>query len=319
MKNPIAAAVRGWLRTHDHVITLDEARRLGLTDLQVRHLLRTGAWQRVHRGVYRDGAVARTSRIGAVAAVAACGGAAVVSHGTAAWLWGLLDQPPDRVHLAVGPTFDHRLRGVVVHRSNDLDPARTVWHRGVACTDPLRTLADLGSCTDTPAVEGAVDRALAKRLVTVRALEAELARMGRRGRRGPAVLRNVLTERGFIGGPSPSVLESRAMRAFRRARVPIGSCEQRAGPEGEYWIDFTVEPWPGGAMLAVETHGYVWHFSPEHLGRDLARQRRLTLAGWTYLPFTWRDITDEPDRVADDIWTALAQRHASRPRLRQRI
>jgi predicted transcriptional regulator of viral defense system len=161
MEVSTAGAVRDWLRTHDHVITLDEARRLGLTDLQVRHLLRTGAWQRLHRGVYRDGSAARTTRLEAVAAVAACGGAAVISHGTAGWLWGLLDRPPERVHVTVPRPCDHRLRDVVVHRSQDLDPARTVWHEGVACTDPLRTLADLGSSVDgldRLTVAGAVDR-----------------------------------------------------------------------------------------------------------------------------------------------------------------
>jgi very-short-patch-repair endonuclease len=65
-------------------------------------------------------------------------------------------------------------------------------------------------------------------------------------------------------------------------------------------------------MLAVETHGYVWHFSPEHLRRDLARQRRLTLAGWMYLAFSSRDITDEPARVAQEVWAAIAQRQLRR-------
>jgi very-short-patch-repair endonuclease len=102
------------------------------------------------------------------------------------------------------------------------------------------------------------------------------------------------------------------MRAFRAAHIPISSYQQRAGPEGEYRIDFTIEPWRGGAMVALETHGYVWHCSPEHLGRDLARQRRLTLAGWMCLALTWRDIADEPARVAQEIWTAVAQRRSSR-------
>ena len=306
MKDPI----RAWLRTHEQVITLDEARRLGLSDQQLRRLVGTGAWERIQPRVYRDTSSPRTPRQLAVAAAAAGGERAVISHATAAWLWELLDRPPDRVHLTVPVNARPPLQGVVVHRSRDLDPARTVWHEGVRCTDPLRTLADLGACADGVAVTTAVDRALAKRLVRVDGLRAELGRVGRRGRPGPRVLRGVLLERGFIGGPAPSVLESQSIRLFRGAGIPISSCEHRAGPEGEYRIDFTVEPWPSGVMLALEAHGYVWHFSPEHLARDLARQRRLTLAGWLYLAYSWREITREPGRVVAEVWEAIDKRRA---------
>jgi hypothetical protein len=306
MDRRVAESLRAWFRTHSSVITHGEALRLGLSRAQIRYLVGSGDWEVLQPRVYRDASAVRAPIQAVVAACAAAPGA-VASDATAVWLWGMADRPPEKVHLTTRLARRPTLRGVILHRRDDLDSSRTVWRRGAPCTDPLRTLADVGSCLPRDQVVRAIDQSLAKGLVTVAGLEAEVDRVGRRGRRGPAILRAALIDRGFIGSPAPSVLESRALRLFRSAQLPIGHCEHVAGAQGEYRLDFAIEPWPGGAMIALEVHGYVWHHTPEHLQRDLARQRRLTLRGWTYLAYTWRDVTKEPDRVVSEILEAMAR------------
>jgi len=59
--------------------------------------------------------------------------------------------------------------------------------------------------------------------------------------------------------------------------------------------------------LSIEVDGYVWHFSPEHQRRDHARRNQLIRAGWTLLVYTWRDVLEQPDRVAAEITATRAR------------
>jgi very-short-patch-repair endonuclease len=86
-------------------------------------------------------------------------------------------------------------------------------------------------------------------------------------------------------------------RLFLRYRLPVPRAEVVCGHEQEYRLDFAYP----AIKLAIEVYGYVWHNSAEHLGHDLARQRRLASQGWTVLAYTWRQIVDDPDAVATEI------------------
>jgi hypothetical protein len=169
-------------------------------------------------------------------------------------------------------------------------------------TDLLRTLVDLGACVTLKELTDALDRALAKRMLTIPDLLAALKHLGKRGRPGVRALRQILKERGFIGVPHPSVLESKTQRLFVRHRLPLPHCELVTGKDGEYRLDFAYPE----LKLAVEVDGYVWHFSPEHTCRDNNRRNKLTLQGWQILVYTWREVVDEPERVAREIAAAYA-------------
>jgi hypothetical protein len=227
------------------------------------------------------------------AALAAFGSAAVASHQSAAWLAGLVDRPPGPVHVTV---FDDRRRhlvGVRVHRSRH--PVNSQVWQGLRCTSTARTLIDLAAVVPPGALEPALDRALAGGQVRV----SDLDRATRAGSRVPGApaLRRCLRERGHIGAPQPSVLESRMARLFIRYRLPVPRAEVVWGHQREYRLDFAYP----AIKLAIEVYGYVWHSSAEHLSHDLARQRQLTSQGWTVLAYTWRQIVDDPEAVAAEI------------------
>jgi hypothetical protein len=84
----------------------------GLTRAGIRTRLSTGRWQRVHYGVLAtfSGELPRASRLWA--ALLACGPDAILSHETAAEIWGLAGKPDHRVHV----TVPHRRR-VSAHRA----------------------------------------------------------------------------------------------------------------------------------------------------------------------------------------------------------
>lgn len=290
-------------RRQHGLVTREQALRAGVTAKVVQGLLDRGHWERVHRGVYRVAGTPRTSLQRLLAAVLAAGEGAMASHRSAAWLWGLADEVAYdvTVHGHRRPRVGGDVR---VHR-RDLTRERAVIRQGVPCTNPLRTVLDLAAGAGAGVVETAVDRGVARRLFTPTALEAEVARAARRGRKGVAVLRACLERRAGDGGRPASVLESRLARLVRQARLPVPVREHPVA--GGYRVDFA---WPE-AGVAVELDGYEHHSSWDDFRRDRARQNELVLAGWVVLRFTWRDVEERPAWVVSLVGEAV--RSASRP------
>jgi hypothetical protein len=283
MKDPTTDRFR---RQHG-VISRSDAIADGLSQRQIQQRVATGLWVAVHPGVYRHAAHPVTPDQQIKAAVLAAGPGAVASHQAAAYLWNLLEwgEVGERPAVTVLRPGGSRGHGFDVHRVSDLDWSRVRWWHAIECTDPLWTLASLGAACDGTLVDRAVDRALARRLVTVTALESELVRRSKQGRNGVGVLRQRLATRGFIGAPNPSVLESRALAFLARYRIPVERSEVVLGPEGEYRVDFSLV-YP----VMLEADGYVWHYSPEHQDRDHQRRNRLKLNGIDLYVTNWRQL-----------------------------
>jgi hypothetical protein len=183
----------------------------------------------------------------------------------------------------------------------------TVRH-GFPCSRPLRTLVDLAGVLPHAALDDAVDRALERGLVNPRAIDAELARLRRPGRPGVGALERSITERGLIGAPEPSVLESRFARLLARNGIAPLAAEVRPAGMGMPWrIDFLLAP-----GLHAEVDGYAYHGRTRDFRRDLHRMNRLQAAGLVVLRFSWYDVCHDGPKVIGDIRDALA-RAASRP------
>jgi very-short-patch-repair endonuclease len=291
-------SVSAWLRSHDNTITHRRARELGLSSRQIAYRVRRGRWARVSRGVYRATTAPFSSRARLAAALAACGPDAAASHHSAAWLVGLIERPPPHPHVTVCGTRHPRPPGVVVHRRTGPLPTHSVG--GLPCTVPARTLIDLAAVVDLPTLERAVDRALSHRLVTVAQLDVATVPVRNTRRPGVAALRAHLIDRGDLGVPAPSVLESRMQRLIHQQRLPVPAAEV-SWEDGRYRLDFAYPE----RLVAAEVDGYAWHHSREQVERDTARRNRLQAAGWTVLVYTWRQVVREPQRVAAEIRAAF--------------
>ncbi|MDE3204497.1 MAG: type IV toxin-antitoxin system AbiEi family antitoxin domain-containing protein [Acidobacteriota bacterium] len=298
MKSTYKQAER-FMRDQHSLITRHQAVSLGLSPAAIRHYLDSGRWEKIHPGVYTTCSAAPTAERDLLAACLGAGPRSAASHRSAAWLLTLCEAP---AHPVVTLPYRSRsnLRGVTVHRSRDLDPGRVLVRRGIPYTDALRTLTDLAGEMDEPELLMVTDRALANRLVTTGGLTAEIARRSAPGRRGPARLARMLSARGFVGGPEPTVLEAMAMRLFRRWGIPLLDREVKIGPDGRYRIDFLI-----ATHLVVEVDGYAYHWSPEDKAYDDARRNRLRASGLTVLVYDWRAVRFEERRIAGEILSAL--------------
>jgi very-short-patch-repair endonuclease len=171
-----------------------------------------------------------------------------------------------------------------------------VRHDGLILTSPARTIADLAATR--PRVE--VERAWAEAQVLRLLRPSELAAAVRPGRRGAALLARL------VGEPEPtrSELERAMMAALRAAGLPLPHVNVRVGP---YLVDFL---W-SGPRVVVETDGWAAHGHRGAFERDRMRDATLQARGYAVLRFTWRQVRNEPVRVAVAIAQVLALRSHS--------
>jgi hypothetical protein len=122
------------------------------------------------------------SRAGSyLAAVMACGSQAVLSHRSAADLWGLR---PSATRLEVTvPQVCREIADIELHRSRLLTPADVAVNDRIPVTSVARTLLDLSAVVRPPDLEVAVDRAERLGLFDLTAIVDVLDRA--RGGRGP--------------------------------------------------------------------------------------------------------------------------------------
>jgi len=229
---------------------------------------------------------------------------ASASHRAAARLWDLDGVEVELIEISV-PTAVKVRRGVV-HRTGDLAAFDVTEVEGIRCTDPTRTLVDLGAVVDDGVVERALECALRRRLTSVRRLEWRLDALAGRGRPGPRALRRVLARRPGGAPATESDLETRFVQCLRAGGVDEPQRQHRISLPGggSARLDLAYP----AARLFVELDGWASHGSKGSFERDRRRQNQAVLAGWRPLRFTWRDVEGDPARVAVEVREALACR-----------
>jgi Transcriptional regulator, AbiEi antitoxin len=113
---------------------------LGLGDGAIRNRIRTGELIAVHAGVYAVGHVDRTPVALAHAAVPGCGPEAVLSHDSAAALWGLRRWPQQP---EVSALETRRRPGIDSHRTTTLSRRDVTTNYGIRVTTVIRTIIDI--------------------------------------------------------------------------------------------------------------------------------------------------------------------------------
>lgn len=285
-----------WAQRHHGLITLGAS---GLSNAAWHRALRSGTLIELHRHVARLPGTTHDHMQRIHAAVLAAGAGAMASHLSAAALWNLIDTADDLVHVVI--TDRNRrpmLDGVIVHRPSDHRRLQPQRRDNIRCTDPLRTLCDLGA--ERPSLVGpAVGAALAARLVDLDALTAAVATLGRRGRPGTPALRTAIDDWAIDHRPADSTLELVFADLVRRYRLPPVSFHERiCGWE----IDFRFI----GTPLLVECDGWGTHgLDRDQFERDRRKDSDLSSAGWQVLRFSYRAIVNEPSDTGRRIRRAL--------------
>jgi hypothetical protein len=240
--------------TQHGVVELGQLRILGLSAGGVQHRVSAGRLHRVHRGVYAVGHAVLGREGRWMAAVLACGPGAVLSHRSAAALWGVRFTSRSVIDVTLGRPTRRARPGIEIHRTRTLRPRDTTRHHGVPCTTVARTLLDLAALIDRRSLERACEQAEILRLLDLHALIDVLDRAA--GRRGATALRSVLATYADGGPLTRSELEERLLEACERFAIPpprVNALVRVGGDPIE--VDFS---WPGQSLI-VEVDGYRTH------------------------------------------------------------
>src|SRR5687768_4515451 len=118
--------------TQSGLITRKQLIAIGCSDRQVDGCIRRGRFIALHRGVFLVAGAPLNDAVRLRAATLVTGG--VASHRSAAHLLGLIDSPPSRPEIIVGPTANTRVP-FITHRSADLLGRDTTSVNGVSTTN----------------------------------------------------------------------------------------------------------------------------------------------------------------------------------------
>jgi very-short-patch-repair endonuclease len=238
-----------------------------------------------------------------IAAVLACGDGAVLSHRSAAHVWGLRASSPAAIDVtAIGRTR-HRRPEIVVHRPRRFDVEDRAELRGIPVTTVARTLLDLAEMVRQRELARAIEQA---ELLNVFDLQATDELIGRsRGRRGLRALRSELAR--FRETTSSQFTRSE----LERALLELCHREGLPTPSMNIFIEgLEVDAvWPD-ARLAVEMDGFGFHRTAAAFERDRRRDETLQLAGYRVLRFTYRRLKSDPAGIAQTLRDILNFRQA---------
>ena len=235
-----------------------------------------------------------------MAAVLAGGSAAVLSHRSAAALWGIRQDPRVRVDVTA-PTRRGKREGIRFHRSALPADERTSLS-GIPVTSVSRTLMDLASTLRRNELARALERAEALRLDDAISLAELLSRHPRRS--GAAAIRAILAAGADGATLTRSELENRFLGFLDDFGLPrpLVNASLQAGP-GRFEVDCV---WPGH-RLVVELDGYATHGTGAAFERDRERDRALHVAGWRVIRVTWAQLGNGPQALAADLAVLLGR------------
>ncbi|HEU5142722.1 MAG TPA: DUF559 domain-containing protein [Solirubrobacterales bacterium] len=237
-----------------------------------------------------------------MAAVLACGPEAVLSHRSAAALWGIYEDRRASIDITARNRRGRIPHEIDAHRDGSLiDADRTVL-RGIPCTTVSRTLLDLAAVVPISELRKAISEAEVLRLLDHEALRRIIMRS--RGRRGVARLRTLLDEIHPQTKRTRSELERLFLRMCTRAGLPE--------PEVNAKLDIgdrLLEPdflWRGAGLI-VEADSRRYHDTDSAFQLDRKREQRLMLAGWQVARCTWEQVERQPRELAETIRRLLEQ------------
>jgi very-short-patch-repair endonuclease len=277
------------------VISRRQLLAVGLTSDQIDSRIAVGRLHRTWRGVYAVGRPALTTRGWWMAAVLTCGAGALLSHDSAAALWGIRamkgdlqgqDSSPSEIHLSVLGSATRSRAGLRVHRRSRMPDGDRTRRDGIPVTSPARTLIDLGTRLSKPRLERAINEADQLGLIDPETLRSAVE--DHWGVDGVPALRKVLDRRTFT--LTDSELERRFMGLVDRAGLPRPLTQQRVNG---FRVDFF---WPE-LGLVIETDGLRYHRTPTQQSRDRVRDQVHTAAGLVTLRFTHAQVRFEPKVV----------------------
>jgi Transcriptional regulator, AbiEi antitoxin len=258
--------------------------------------VRSGHLVPLHHGVFALGHERIGVRGEAMAAVLACGPAAVLSHASAAALWGVRRS---RGRIEVTRTSGHRKpHGVWLHQTRGLPSEDVTTQAGIPVTSIERTVRDMAARLDERQLERMLVEADRSGTLSWATLHEVLDRPG--GWKGAGRVRRVARQVDPRAAETRSPTEVDFLALCRKAGLPLPHVNVLVGGK---LVDFH---WPA-AGLVVETDSYRYHGDRPAFERDHESTIKLTIAGYRVLRVTHKILGHDPEPFMGLVRQALGK------------
>ena len=234
--------------------------------------------------VYAVGSKARTTESDLAAALLYAAPGAALSHATAAWWLGLIDDKPRRIQV----TTPRRCRSLKSVRVYDRRKRARFMHKGLPVTSIPEIMLDLAATSPLYTLRRALASAEYHKLLDLQ----EIDRVLTHGSRGAKRLRQALKRH------QPKLAETKS----RLERRMIAICEQCdiALPDFNAMVDgWQVDALWRTAKLAVELDGHGNHHTPAQLRRDRKKEMALRRAGLTPIRYSEDQLIERTQVAAE--------------------
>lgn len=295
-----AAALR-LLRSQRGYATVAQLYEIGMSKDQIAERTRKGMLKRYGYGIVGFDPPERSRSADAMLGVLRAGSGAAACRWTAAELHELDAPRSDEIHVVILGLDRHKQRrNVVIHRTRHLPTNHIVVVDSVPTTSVPRTMVDCATELDRWYAWRMLDSISASK-----AMWGAVHHMAETLSNGRAGVRAIADATAPDGADRfRSILERRAADVLKTHGVQPGRWNMpvydQRGRVREVDLCFP------DAKLIVEFDGLRHHRSKVQAQRDRETDRRLALAGWRVLRFTWWDVVQRPAHVASEVLAALA-------------
>jgi hypothetical protein len=281
--------------SQDGVFTRAQARAAGLTAWVINARLRSGTWTEILPNAFVLTGIPITDQVRIRAAALTTRG--VVSHWSAGTVHQLgvgLMSPDSRPHITTPRRLHIHVAGVVEHRMA-LPASDIVSIGGLPVTTRRRTVVDLLGCAHPSDARTLLFRGIQQAWLTPTTFAADIE--ARRNSTGNAQRRELLA---LLGTGAHSVAE-RALHEILQS-MPGVTWRPNASvvADGRRFVVDVLVALPHGPGLVIEVDGRRFH-GAEQFEHDRQRQNAMVGAGFVVLRFTWRDVTERPGHVREQI------------------
>jgi hypothetical protein len=265
-----------------------DAQSLGVTERR----LKSPAYRTVFTGVVVDARIPDTVVVRSRAAMLVCPEGGVISHWTAARLWGGVVPDNEWTHVSFMRDVRLRLGGVKPHRfRHRLDIKR---RHGLPVTSPGQTFCHLAKHLGLVDLVALGDRLVKKgRLTPAELIDYADSWQGQcreDARRAAQLVRDGVD----------SVPETALRLLMVLAGLPEPTVNIRIR-DADGHVRFRIELGDEGARLAIEYDGR-WHDAPEQKEHDEARRSGLrSTDGWTFVIVKAEELYDFPETLLERI------------------
>jgi very-short-patch-repair endonuclease len=288
----------------DGIFTIDHARVCGLSERQIAHRSQY-VWLRLYPGVFRLAGAPETW-IGDVRAACFAGEPnAVVSHRSAAKLYGLPGGRTDLVELTCPRWRRAKGNGLVVHESTYIDPNDVQLVDDLPVMRPERVVFELaGIYRSVDFVERVLHAARRQRLITHASTVATFRRLEGRGRHGVVVFREALERWQPSTRPTESEMETLLLQTLRRAGLPEPVLQYEVFEPAGRFVARVDAALPEHRVL-IEYDSKQEHSDEWALTRDASRRNQLIALGYRPLVARHRDLKNGGDDLAGAIRSCI--------------